>query len=316
MADVVYGHFDSAASLHKQFQGLCRSEDGRIDEERLIALYAGAIAECLLDYEDWKEGMDEAFSLSKPFEDSLDATQWEKNGYGVHAFAMDRNAEIGRSVIRSYLTDEVETSYMMLREMMASLGGFRRQNPEFWSCLYDMTAFVLVTEQCVHSLCDQVIDICIGDEAWTMGDCVQALGGLSGQYYARSLSHQDLGGSKHAVINHGFDFLIHTIMGEAMRLGMPEHAGVYTMLPANDTQHYVPFHRAESADMIADPLFRIFKVYNSDCRAMIVAKATGRMMAVASSGDQADMDCCVVTPLALSSMQGTYNHCLRSLIHA
>ncbi|PCH99564.1 MAG: hypothetical protein COB76_05415 [Alphaproteobacteria bacterium] len=315
MTNVVTGHFDSTASLHKQIESLCLV-DGQMNNDRFLSLYAGAIAECILDYEDWKEGLDEAFNLSKPFEDALDANQWRDNGYGSHAFMIDKDTELGRSLVRPYLDDNAGTSYVMLRDLMSSLKFLMGEENDFWSCLYDMTALVLVCEQCVHTLCDQVIDICIGDEAWSLGDCVQALGGLSGQYYAQSLGNQELGCSKDAVINHGFDFMIHSIMSEAMRLGMPDHAGVYTMLPANDTKNHVPFRRSEAVDLIATPLFKIFKVYDSDLRSMMIAKATGRMMAVASAGDSADMDCCVVTPLALSSMQGTYNHCLRGAFHA
>ena len=311
MTNVVVGHFDSTGLLHKQIESLCVVGD-KIDDDRLLSIYAGAIAECLLDYEDWKDGLDRVFNLSKPFEDALDANQWHNNGYGSHAFAVDRNIELGRALVRTYLDDSAETSYQIVHEIVRSLRAILDENTDFWSCLYDLTALALVTEQSVHSFCDQIIDICIGDEAWTMGDCVQALGGLAGQYYAQSINRQDLGKSKDAVIHHGFDFMIHAIMNEATRLGMPENAGIYTMIPANDTENYVPFRRAESVNVIAEPLFKIFKVFDSDMRSMMIAKATGRMMAVAAAGDNAAMDCCVVTPLAISSMQGTYKHCLQA----
>lgn len=311
MPNVVTGHFDSAVALHRQIENLC-TKDGQIDNDRLLSLYAGAVAECLLDFEDWKEALDTTFHISKPFEDCLDANQWRDHGYGSHAFQIERDTELGRSLVRNFLDDSTETSLLMVRDILSSLLSMTGKTSDFWSSLYDMTALVLVTEQCVHTLCDQVIDICIGDEDWTMGDCVEALGGLSGQYYARALNNKDLGLSKSAVVNHGFNFMIQSIVNEAIRLGMPEHAGVYTMLPANDVQNHIPFRRAELVDMIAEPLFKIFKVFDSDFRSMMIAKATGRMMAVASAGDKAHMDCCVVTPLALMSMQGTYKHCLQA----
>jgi hypothetical protein len=132
------------------------------------------------------------------------------------------------------------------------------------------------------------------------------MGALSGHYHAKVIELHDLGTSKEAVIDHDFDYMIHTMMNEAMRLGMPDHAGLYTMLAANDSQYYVPYHKSDSVNLIAKPLFQIFKVYDPDLRSMMVAKATGRMMAVAAAGDNPDMDACVVTPLALSSMQGSY----------
>lgn len=313
MPNVVFGHFDTAASLHKKIASLCCDRAGCVNDDRLIMLYAGAIAECLLDYEDWKEGLVGFFEFDRSFEDSMDCAQWRANGYNTQSFLMDKDAETGRSVVRLYLDEQSETSFLMLRNIKASLQSILPAQSDFWERLYDMTCVVLVAEQFVHNLCDQVIDICLGSDGWSLGDCVQALGALSGEYHAKSFQNSDMGKSRHAVINHGFDFMIHTIMNEAMRLGMPDHAGLYTMLPANDVQPYIPFAKSESVDLIASPLFRIFKIFDSNLRSMMIAKATGRMMAVAAAGDKADMDCCVVTPLALSSMQGSYRHCLRGL---
>lgn len=306
MANVVYGHFDSAGSLHKQISGLAKDEKGFHDNDRLIRLYAGVVAECLLDYEDWKEGIDDYFQTSKTIEESLDTAQWHKEDYGIQSFILDKDTELGRSVVRAYLDEMPETSFMMLRNVRASLLSMIPADNEFWSHLYDMTLVTLVAEQTIHHLCDQIIDICIGGEGWTLGDCVQAMGALSGQYHAKVIGINDLGVSRNAVVEHDFDYMIHTMMNEAMRLGMPDHAGLYTMLAANDVQPYIPFGKAEELDVIAVPLFRVFKVYDPDLRSMMLAKATGRMMAVASAGDNPDMDACVVTPLALSSMQGSY----------
>jgi hypothetical protein len=310
MANVIHGHFDSALSLHKQIVSLSQDGDGHTNDGRLILLYAGAIAECLLEYEDWKDGLNGFFDMNASFEESLDSAQWLESNAVTQSFYRDKDAELGRSVVRSYLDDHAETSFLMLRNIKSSLMAVMDDKTNFWRRLHDMTCTVLVTEQIVHNLCDQVIDINIGAEGWSLGDCVQAMGALSGQYYARSLQARTYGRSKMAVINHGFDYMVHTIMNEAMRLGMDDHAGVYTMIPANDTQPYVPFSKVDNIDVIAMPLFRIFKVADANLKSLMVAKATGRMMAVAAAGDTADMDCCVVTPLALTSMQGSYHHCL------
>jgi hypothetical protein len=87
---------------------------------------------------------------------------------------------------------------------------------------------------------------------------------------------------------------------------MPDNVGLYKMLAANDMQPYIPYHKADAINAIARPLFKIFSINDSDLRSMMIAKATGRMMAVASAGDNPDMDSCAITPMALSSMQGSY----------
>lgn len=305
-ANVVYGHFDSAGSLHKQIENFCIDESGHYDSDRRIRLYAGAIAECLLDYEDWKAGMDDYFDISKTIEDGMDTVQWRSNDYEVKSFVLDKDTELGRSLVRAYLDDQPETSFMMLRNIRASLLSIIPRGNGFWSCLYDLTLVTLVSEQFIHHICDQIIDICVGAEGWTLGDCVQGMAALSGQYHAKVITLYELGQSKEAVISHDFNFMIKAMVSEAMRLGMSDSAGVYTMLAANDIQPYVPYNKASSIEMIAKPLFQIFKVYDPDLRSMMLAKATGRMMAVASAGDDPDMDPCVVTPLAISSLQGSY----------
>lgn len=306
MSNVVYGHFESSGSLHKQIAGLCQDERGYHDNARLVRLYAGAIAECLLDYEDWKEGLDEYFGIRKSLSESMDTHQWLDHHYAVRSFVLDKDLELGRSVVRAYLDDMPETSFLMLRNIRASLLSMIPRDNEFWSRIYDMTMVCLVTEQFLHTLCDQMIDICIGGEGWTLGDCIQSLAALSGKYHAKVIEVQDMGVSEPAVIEHDFDYMINTMMNEAMRLGMPESAGLFTMMAANDIQPYVPFGKAESVNTIAEAIFKVFSVFDPDLRSMMVAKATGRMMAVAAAGEEPDMDVCVVTPLALSSLQGSY----------
>jgi hypothetical protein len=318
MTEVIYGYFDSALSLHKQIITLCtHNETHAIDEHRLMVLYSGAIAECLLDYDDWKEGLNKFFNQNdESFNDSIFEAQWHDIHAITQSFYQDKDSELGRSVVRSYLDDCPETSFMMLRNIRSSLLAIHNPDSDFWSQLYDATCLVLTTEQLIHNLCDEIIDIEIGSNGWTLGDCVQSMGALSGAYYARSIEIRSLGHSKQAVINHGFDYLVQTIMAEALRLGMPDHAGVYTMLPANDSLPHIPYNKVEDVDKLAIPLFDLFKISDSCLKSLIIAKATGRMMAVAAAGDNANMDSCVVTPLALTSMQGTYNQCLTGIIQA
>jgi hypothetical protein len=306
MGNVVYGHFDSAGSLHKQIASFCRDESGFHDNNRLIRLYAGAIAECLLDYDDWKEGLDDYFSISKTMEQGLDTAQWHQKNYAIKSFVLDKDTELGRSLVRAYLDETPETSFLMLRNIRASLLSLITVDNDFWQLLYDMTMVTLVGEQFMHLLCDQLIDICIGGAGWTLGDCIQAMAALSGQYHAKVIEISNLGASKSAVIEHDFDYMIQTMLNEALRLGMPDTAGLFTMMAANDMNHYIPFAKSESVETVAKPLFQVFKIYDPDLRSMMIAKATGRMMAVAAAGENPDMDPCVVTPLALSSMQGSY----------
>lgn len=313
MANVIYGHFDSAGSLHKQIASLCTDSGNFCDNRRMMRLYAGAIAECLLDYEDWLEGLESFFSVQKPMADALNTSLWADNGYDIKAFVLDQDAELGRSLVRCYLDDNIESSYLMLRNIRASLLSVAPDRSDtFWTALYDITCMILASEQLVHTLCDQVIDSCIG-EGWSLGDCIQGLGALAGQYHAKGLSAQSLGAAAPAVISHDFNTMIQTIMSEAMRLGMNDTIGAYTMVAANDMIHYAPLQKAANINLIAVPLFRIFSIADPEIRSMQAAKATGRMMAVASTGAEADMDSCVVTPLALSSMQGSYHHALSSL---
>lgn len=313
MANVIYGHFDSAGSLHKQIASLCSNTDSFCDQSRMMRLYAGAVAECLLDYEDWMDGLHSFFNTDKALKTSLNTQAWKQNDYDVKGFVLDQDTELGRALVRCYLDENIESSFLMLRNIRASLLSIVSDTDDiFWTALYDMACATLVTEQLVHTLCDQVIDICVGGEGWSLGDCIQGLGALAGKYHAKNLNQQSLGGSVEAVVAHDFETMIQIIMNEAMRLGMNDTIGAHTMVAANDTVHYAPVQKASAIDLIAEPLFKIFAVFDPELRSMQMAKATGRMMAVAAAGDAADMDSCVVTPLALSSLQGSYHHALSS----
>jgi|GEM_PF-1213145 len=311
MPNVIYGHFESAGSLYKQIANLCQGSAGFDDTARMVRLYAGAIAECLLDYEDWMDGLENFFGYKKELEKTLNPDQWDGMGYGVKPLVLDRDTELGRALVRTYLDENIESSYLMLRNIRASLFSLvPKMNSNFWTGLYDITCTVLVSEQMIHTLCDQIIDIYVGGEGWSLGDCIQGLGALAGQYHACSLNNQSLGSAMTAVIAHDFEMIVQVIMNEAKRLGMGETIATHAMVAANDTLHSVPLQKALDIERIAIPLFNLFFVKDTALKSMHMAKATGRMMAVAAAGDAADMDSCVVTPLALSSLQGSYHYTL------
>jgi hypothetical protein len=306
--NVVYGHFDSAGSLHKQILSYCLGKGGKINEARLIRLYAGAIAECLLEHDDWKGELDNYFEITKSIENGVDGAQWHERDNATPCFLMDKDIELGRSTIRPYLDENPQTSYLMLRNIRATYLSTFEIKSDFLQELYDITMMALVGEQLIYLACDQIIDICIGGVAWTLGDCVQAMGALSGRYHAKAV---EVSASCNKSPDHGkfynFDYVVNTMMGEALRLGMPDHAGLYKMMAANDMQTYIPHGKSDDIELIVRPLFQVYKIFDADLKSMLMVKATGRMMAVASAGDDPDMDACVVTPLVLSTMQGSYN---------
>jgi len=197
MTNVVYGHFDSAGSLHKQIESFAKDDKGFCDDDR---------------FEDWKEGLDDYFQISKSMEDGLDTAQWHEGHYAIKSFVLDKDTELGRSLVRSYLDETPETSFMMLRNIRASLLSMIPAKHEFWDHLYDMALVALVSEQLIHHVCDQAIDICVGGEGWTLGDCVSAFATLSGQYHAKVIETKNLGVSKSAFVEHDFDYMIQTII--------------------------------------------------------------------------------------------------------
>ncbi len=361
-------HYNMSLSLHSRLISLATSRaegrDGYVDIQKLLIMLAGVLAEGLMDYEDPfaeltnfdRKLRRSSAPLSHPDETARHGRvdDWAPV---VSILDLDRYLELGRSLARLYVDDSEESSCILknaiahLLETSLSMWADDEitgtlQHAFFIKSVHYALSFEIVA----HSFCDRIIDLKISQEKWSLGDCIMAMSGLSGRYYAfAALKEEDEmdeeqaaasalfaqggaspahsayqaarpddddddlgmaygffgGGSKPFSSAHS---ILRIMVGEAVRMGVPEGAGVFSGLAANDTEHRTCPHLIYSLEPSFAVLAERHGLHDYAVKAVAVSKAAGRMIAVASSGKEPEMEHIVARPIALSSFIGSFRH--------
>jgi len=296
-------YIDIAHSFYGQACDLCQ-EGPSINLMRLLTLWSGAVAECLLDYDEPHRELQTVFSLLDI--DPLAAERWLGPSLRS-ASATEQDIELGRTLARLYLGDGLEWSYIT-REALIEIGRAVRQmacaDEACDAFMAEIMTLALRYELGAHAICDHVIDIKIAGQQWTIADCILALSALAGAHQARLML--DAGISQIASMQKSLDDLMRIMMEEAVRHGLPEEVGLLHGLPANDSGMAVQADLIRSIEPLALMVLEELHVTDRTCQAVALAKAAGRMVAVAAAGEHPDMEHVVARPLALSAMMGGF----------
>lgn len=352
--------YNMSLSLHAKLIGMATDRSHRVDGtgqefvdvQKLLLCLSGVLAEALLDFDNPILELECFGDTLKQHGFGADLPQeTEKHGNldawmpEVSLMDLDRKLELGRSLARLYLDDEDDSAYF-LRDSVANLLetslGMWADDPVTTSMQLSFflhaTHMALSFEMLAHQFCDRIIDLKIGEEKWSIGDCLMAMGGLAGRYYAFAKLQEDekdseaffneaLNGTMDKNVfmasypasqafggvndNDQFQFannIIDVMVSEALRMGVPEGAGVFYGLAANDMEHKTSPHLVYSLEPAFAVLAEQFGLSEYAVRAIAVSKSAGRMIAVASSGTEPEMEHTVARPLALSSFMGSIHH--------
>lgn len=360
--------YTMSISLHGRLISLSTARsgahEGRVDVQKLLILLAGVLAECLMDYEDPFKEL-ELFDRARIRNSNLltecpDHTARHGNiddwAPVLSILDLDRKLELGRSLARLYLDDTDEGS-CVLKNAIAHL---LETSLSMWSgdpvtamlqhrFFIRAVHYALAFEIVAHQFCDRIIDLKISQEKWSLGDCIMAMSGLAGRYYAFAVLKEDdeygdaktaaavsalfkdgslvdfsqddedddayiYGSAKSYAVfgknptQRGARSVMQIMVGEAVRMGVPEGSGLFYGLAANDVDHRTAPHLIYSLEPSFAVLSERYNLNDYAVRSVAVSKAAGRMIAVASSGKDPEMEHIVARPLALSSFLGSLRH--------
>ncbi len=283
------------------------------DLQDITQILAGLLVETLLLFEEPEQGLVHTLQLIGERLDMTDIIQEQHVIERAHPADLDCQAEQGRLLAREVFEDWLDCAH----EFRSFIETFTAQSILLWAnddvsrgalynYLYDTTIRYMSYEIAAQELCDIVIEELIGGWGWTVQDSVVGLSALSGYKLAQSLESDKCMLFLGAEIPEHLDSVVHIMTQEAVRYGTPAGTDWRFGLAANDIPPNPPWDMMYTVEAYANKLLENLPLYDLNDHAAACAKAAGRMIAVASGGEEPDFEPAIVKPLAMASITESY----------
>lgn len=295
-------YIDIAQSFYGQACDMCQ-EGPSINLLRLINLWGGALAECMLDYDAPEEATEDCL---KELGIHVDNDAWIAPS-PRSASATEIDIELGRTLSRLYLGDGLEWTFVSRNAFIEVGRGIRYMAGADEACdalMAESLRMGVRYELGAHGICDRAIDVKISGQRWTIADCILSLSALAGSHQARLM--MDAGISNSASLEKALDDLMRIMMEEAVRHGVPGEVNILHGIPANDMKMSIHAELIRSIEPLALTVLEELHVLDRTNQAIALAKSAGRMVAVAAAGENPDIEHVVARPLALTAMMGGF----------
>jgi len=275
-----------AKSIKELVAGLVKDEEDKVRMLRTLTIYAGIMTETLLEYDEPDSVMEQAFYRISELLNS--EPYGNENGMGLMplAYELDHDVEIGRMISRNsaehlpnYMDDMHEIAIALIISDVPDWekNGYPREN--LLLLLVEMVINAIIFEIATQDFCDMLIeDFMNGDEQRSVSESLLALSVVAGYYLGHAIKEQDLPADAEAQI-------MNVIIREALRNGTPGSKDWSGFVASNDIDDKkVPTYLKELDDKVKE-FFEIVGQEEPLSRAVSVAKAVGRMVAVISVED-------------------------------
>lgn len=233
------------------------------------------------------------------------------------AHTIDAETEKGRRAARILFEDCLHCEYAfqtMITDIFAHM--ILRFEPDDYHgaqtraetlrLLIETSLRCMAFEVSAQELCDLVIDTKIGLDGWRVQDCVAGLSALSGVRLGLSTNPDFCMIFDGADIPTHLDDLSYVMTAEAVRLGVPAGSSWRFGLPANDMPADPPYELIEALEPLCTGFFNVINLECEYDQAVGLAKAAGRMLAVAAAGKDPDIEPAIAKPLAMSAFTESY----------
>ena len=269
---------------------------------KFIYVLSGLLIETLLEYEEPDIVMDQTFHRIsdlmrvEPFIGNL------KKEMMPPIYQRDEDIEFGRKMAKTW-AEKLPKAMDDIHEIVIGiiLSEFGQQETmelsasQSFQILIDTVIEGLMTEMAVQEVCDNLIEEFI-DKGWALTRAIEALAGASGYYLKKEYEGVDKD------ISEFLPHMLRLIALESFRFGIKGYEDWWQGGPANDAisseiKSYIAelvAHQKEFFDMIG--------LENNIHKSLVVAKATGRMVAASSHKDVGQMQITVAKSLAKSGL--------------
>lgn len=227
---------------------------------------------------------------------------------------IDRYTERGRELARLAIEDWADCEFAfhdmlvtMAHHMIVTWEEEGVPRAESFRLLIEYATRCMAYEVAAQELCDVLIEKKIGRDGWTLGDCLGGLCGAAGWRLAKyNLLQKKLPKDIVPPEVLEFDNLVYVMTSEAVRMGTPAGSDWRLGLAANDCPPDPPSELLEGVEPYAALFFSAIPMPDLKEQAVACAKAAGRMLAVAATGENPEIAPVIAKPLAMAAITETY----------
>lgn len=232
------------------------------------------------------------------------------------SYLIDELSELGRDVARHILKRHtIDESHQfadivvdLVHHNLLMMESIDIPRDESLRILCEFSTRAMVLEVAAQELCDVLIDQKMTMGAWSLGDCIGSLSGLSG--YKVAVWYQNTSGrmsTRTRAQAQTFHNVVEVMTREAVRYGIAGGTDWRFGLPANDRPANPPSELISGILPMCEGFFKAVRAFDPIFQATACAKAAGRMLAVASGGDMPELAPAISKPLAMAAITESYH---------
>lgn len=311
-----------ASQIQSDLERLCVDPERGLNGGKALSVLAGFLVESLMLFDNPEEAMEGTYAR---LVQELGA---EPEGSDIDrrilppAWILDADSECGKALARCAFEDWLDCGYAF-HELAVQIVA---RNILYWEeegaprsvsfrLLIESVNRVMGFELAAQDLCDIAITEKMEAESWTIADAIAGLSAIAGRRLALSLTAGRGPFYRGADFPVHLDHIAHVMTQEATRQGIPAGSDWRFGLAANDTPINAPLSLVHGLEPAARRFFRLAGIRDLGDQAVGCAKAAGRMIALAASGDIPRIEPVIVKPLAMAALTETYRSvCLESAV--
>ncbi len=298
---------------------LAADHDRGVDCMKVIQHMAGALVETYFLFDDPDDAMQASFKKLSSLLQAHPASGALAPYVLPPAHIIDQETERGRLAARIFFEEWLDCNFelhdLILNVYQNVIIGWEEMGVSraetlrlLMECVKKCMAFeISAQELCDISITSQGGEVGQRGDAWTVGDCIAALSGVSGRRLAISLESSDMCDLfRGCDLPENLDRIVCNMTQEAVRLGVPAGSDWRFGLAANDTPVNAPVELVRDIEPVCLRFFRAIDLHCPYYQAVACAKAAGRMIAVASGGELPEIEPAIAKPLAMSAITESY----------
>ncbi len=292
---------EEAKAIQSRLETLIKEEDIKLRIARTICVYAGMITETLLEYEEPDVVMEQAFHRIADLLRAEPSAEEDDKGLMPLAYDVDHDTELGRHLARGVakklpksLDDVHEIAIALIIKDFPQWEEMGYGREETLRLLIEAVIMALTFEMATQDFCDLLIEEFIAD-GHSPAEGIVAIAAAAGYYMTAADMSMALPEDAELQITN-------VMVRESLRHETPGIKNWKTLAAANDAEnHDIPEYLSKLRPQIEE-FFELIGLENPLGRAVAVAKAVGRMVAVITVEDVGQIHPSIAKSLAKTGM--------------